>query len=71
VLAETMGEALELAPHPEVVARPSQAMWPGVPGERVWLDERTVGEGLGGHILWPHLRLSRPAPGEDVINLPG
>ena len=34
-----MGTALALAGHPEAVALPTEAMWPGAPGERVcWVN---------------------------------
>ncbi len=35
-LADTLDEALELARHPEAIALPTEKMWPGRPGERVF-----------------------------------
>ncbi len=48
VLAETMGEALELARHPETIAIPTEKMWPGAPDERVFWTTGSARRGVGG-----------------------
>ncbi len=47
-LAETMGEALELAVHPETIAISTEKMWPGSPGERVFWSIGPLPRGFSG-----------------------